>query len=214
MGIAYPGSDGWENSTERSAKLRKERKAYEKEMKGTFKQQQDRTDSRISLKGKEDRLERAMINSNSIANQRLTNKGAMNVQSSKARVDTSRINAKTPYWNAAASQANASAKLTNTKNVDANIALAHADDFYAMAASGPKKPGDMDLSGTGSQSSLLDSKKNGVAQPVIEGQNDYQAGEFGTTYQESLAAHKRERKRRAELADEKRNKLWDDVRFN
>ena len=56
MAIAFPGSANWYNSAERSEKLRKERKAHEVTMKGTFEDQTAAAEELVTLKGEQNKL--------------------------------------------------------------------------------------------------------------------------------------------------------------
>ena len=162
------------NSAERSEKLRGERRADEKVMKGTFDQQENRKDKRKRIVGEEDRLTQALRNKGADDVQTSRNRGAMQVQGSKAGVNTARINAQTPYWQASANENNASAEFTKEKTLNARIANKYADKFYENSAKGVTPASStLDLSGQ-------------VAQPNVENANNYQANEFDTTPKEEF----------------------------
>lgn len=125
------------NSIDRSKRLRADRRTYEQDMEGTFKQKEKNKDKRIGLKGNEDRLTQALRNKGATTNQQIVAGTSKYIQDSKAGVNTARINAKTPYWNAAASQENANAKLLGTRNKAALAALPFASKLAERAATGP-----------------------------------------------------------------------------
>ena len=125
MGIAYPGSDKWYNSYERSAKLKKERRAYEKTMKGTFEQKENRLDKRETLRGtlrnqgnmatqtaadKSAVVRTKLKNKSAEYQQTLANKGAANVQTMRGNVKREEIKSTQGYYDSLASEHNAKAR--------------------------------------------------------------------------------------------------------
>ena len=150
-----------DNSTRRSEDMKKKRYAQEEKMKGTFEQQESNKDKRLGLKGEQDRLTQALRNKGSFANQTESSRGALAVQKNRSTNRVAEINAKTPYWNAAANEANSKARMYQFEGDDAKIALNYSDRKHAkavnLAAPGEPPSQSDDLIAMGRRASLEES---------------------------------------------------------
>jgi len=152
MGIAYPGSDKWYNSYERSAKMKKERRAYEKTMKGTFEQKADRLDSRETLRGtlrnqgnmatqtaadKAATVRTRLKNKSSEYQQTLANKGAATVQTMRGNVKRDEIKSTQGYYTSLANEHNAKAREGEAEATASELELGRMEKEYKREQSSP-----------------------------------------------------------------------------
>ena len=110
-----------------SLQLRRDMMAQEKELQGTFKQKSDREDSRVGLKGKQDRLTQALQNKGSAATQTIATVGAGKRQDSENAIKLKEIAGSQGYYDATAKLRTAQARGANVAAQMGEIALPYAE---------------------------------------------------------------------------------------